>query len=174
MGLLPGEREFRQEFPGADLTSSMLARSAERFGTAVDAAVSAVWRAHGLSHAAGNALAVIEGAHGPTTPGAISAAMHITSGSITSLLDTLQKRALVERTSHADDRRKVSVVITDAGSVLLDEALPAIQLLVRTAFDGLTAQERTQLLGLIQKAFESVTALDLANIPSGTRHRPAR
>ena len=156
------------------MTSSMLARSSERFGTAVDTAVSAVWRAHGLSHAAGNALAVIEGAHGPTTPGAISAAMHITSGSITSLLDTLGKRRLAARTAHADDRRKVSVEITPEGTALLDEALPAIQLLVRRAFGGLTAHDRTQMLGLFQKAFESVTALDLTDLPTGTRNRPQR
>jgi DNA-binding MarR family transcriptional regulator len=150
----------------------MLARSLERLGGAVATSVSAVWRQYGLSHAAGNALAVIEGAHDPITPGEISAAMHITSGSITSLLDTLEKRQLIRRNSHADDRRKVSVTITDAGGELLDAALPAIQLLVKRAFDGFTAAERAELLGLVAKAYASVTALDLDNLPTGTRNHP--
>ena len=42
----------------------------------------------------------------------------------------------------------------------------------RTAFSGLTAHERTQLLGLIQKAFESLSELDLTQVPTGARHRP--
>lgn len=150
----------------------MLARSLERLGQAVATSVSAVWRQYGLSHAAGNALAVIEGAHGPVTPGEISAAMHITSGSITSLLDTLEKKQLIRRDSHADDRRKVSVTVTDAGTDLLDAALPVIQILVKQAFGGFSASERMELLDLVAKAYASVTALDLDDLPTGTRNRP--
>ncbi len=163
-----------KEFPGAELASSMLARSLERLGQAVATSVSAVWRQHGLSHAAGNALAVIEGAHGSVTPGEISASMHITSGSITSLLDTLEKKHLIRRDSHADDRRKVSVTITTAGTDLLDAALPAIQMLVKQAFSDFTASERAELLGLVAKAYTAVTALDLTDLPTGTRNRPPR
>lgn len=172
-GALPDDAAFEAEYPGADLRSSALARSLERLGQSIAAGVAAVWRRHGLSHAAGNALAVIEGA-GPMTPGDISAAMHITSGSITSLLDTLERQGLVRRSSHADDRRKILVQITAEGHHLLDEALPAIQIVARRLLGDLSEAERTQLLDLTRRAYDSVTAVDLTDLPSGRRNRPAR
>lgn len=150
----------------------MLARSLERLGDTIEAAVAAVWRRYGLSHAAGNALAVIEGAGAPTTPGEISAAMHITSASITSLLDTLERRGLVVRSAHAEDRRKVLVAITTDGQTLLDEGLPEIQQVVRRLFHQLSDGERTRLLELVQRTYDSVTSADLTDLPAARRNRP--
>lgn len=171
-GRLPAEDAFLQEYPGADLPSTMLARAMERLGSAVESAVTAVWRQHGISHAAGNALAVIEGWGGPMAAGEIAAAMHITSGSITSLVDTLVKAGLVERTAHQGDRRKVLVSLTPAGVALLDEALPEIQQLVKVLFGGLDEDERRQFLALSQRAYASILNADLEHVPEGTRHRP--
>ena len=169
-GHLPGAEAFEKEFPGADLRSSLLARSLERLGADVDSAVSGVWRRFGLSHAGGNALAVIEGAETPITPGDIGAAMHITSGSITSLLDTLEGRGLVERSSHESDRRKVLVSITTAGRDLLDEALPAIQQVVRRLMGGMSETERSQLLDLLLSTHDSITNADLSDLPPSRRN----
>jgi DNA-binding MarR family transcriptional regulator len=135
--------------------------------------VASVWRRHGLSHAGGNALAVIEGAGSQLTPGEIGAEMHITSGSITSLVDTLERHNLVQRASHDEDRRKVLVSITPAGNDLLDTALPEILLVVRRMLGGLTDAERAQLLDLVGRAYDSVEAADLSDVPSGQRVRPA-
>ena len=172
--MLPDAEAFELEFPGSDLVSTLLARSLERVGAVVESAVSTVWRRHGLSHAGGNALAVIEGAGRPMTPGEISAAMHITSGSITSLLDTLEGRGMVQRTLHAGDRRKILVSITDDGRTLLDNALPAIQQLVRRLLGGLSAAERSQLLELLRRAHDAITSADLTDVPAGRRNPRGR
>jgi DNA-binding MarR family transcriptional regulator len=143
----------------------------------VSSGVAAVWREHGLSHAGGNALAVIEGAGRALTPGEIGAEMHITSGSITSLVDTLEKRGLVRRDSHEGDRRKVLVSITHDGVELLDRALPRIQLVVREQMAGLSDAERIQLLDLVRRAYDSVTAADpdhLDDVSPVRRNRPTR
>lgn len=173
VGRLPDADDFGTEFPGADLLSAQLARSLERLGGAVEAGVSSIWRSHGLSHAGGNALAVIEGAGRPMTPGEIGTEMHITSGSITSLLDTLERRNLVQRATHEGDRRKVLVSVTTAGNELLDAALPQILVAVRRMLGGLTNAERSQLLDLVGRAFDSVEAADLSDVPPGQRVRPA-
>jgi DNA-binding MarR family transcriptional regulator len=173
-GDLPAEAAFAAEYPGGDLFSAMLARALERVAASVNVGIAQVWRQHGLSHAAGNALAVIEGSARPMTPGEISAAMHTTSGSITSLIDTLVKRGLVRRMDHAEDRRKVLVEITEAGQALLDAALPSVVLRVRDLQAGLTEAERRQLFALIEKLHESIGTLDLSTVPVGTRHRPDR
>jgi DNA-binding MarR family transcriptional regulator len=173
-GDLPGAAAFEQEYPGADLLSTMLVRAVERLSEAISASIAKVWRAHGISHAAGNALAVIEGAGRAMTPGEVSQAMHVTSGSITSLVDTLEKRGLVGRASHAEDRRKVLIDITPEGQALLDRALPSIQLVVGQLVAGLSDADRRRMFALVEKLHTSIVAADLIVIPTGTRHRPPR
>jgi len=173
-GDLPGEQAFMAEFPGGDLLSVMATRALERVAGSINMGIAQVWREHGVSHAAGNALSVIEGVGRPMTPGEISEAMHTTSGSITSLIDTLVKKGLVHRMDHADDRRKVLVDITEAGQDLLDSALPSVVLLARDQQAGLTDAERRRLFDLLEKLHDSIAAVDLTNLPTGTRHRPDR
>ena len=50
----------------------------------------------------------------------------MTSGSITSLLDTLERNGLVRREPHPDDRRKLLVDITDEARRLVDRMLPIV------------------------------------------------
>lgn len=174
VGDLPAEEAFAAEYPGGDLLAVQLARALEHLAGSVTTAVAQVWREHGLSHAAGQALAVIEGADRPLTPGEISAAMHITSGSMTSLIDTLVKNGLVRRTGHAEDRRKVLVEITPAGQACLDGALPSVVLRARDLQTGLTVAERRQLFELLGRWYDSLADIDLTTVPVGTRHRPER
>ncbi|MFN8018943.1 MAG: MarR family transcriptional regulator [Acidimicrobiales bacterium] len=133
-----------------------------------------MWRKHGLSHAGGNALAVIEGTGAPMTPGEIGAAMHITSGSITSLVDTLVKLGLVDRSPHPEDRRKVQVSLLPAGAEILDTALPEVLQVVKALFASMHVDDRRQLLGLLAAADESISAADLTDLPPAVRVRPMR
>ncbi len=137
------------------------------------AAIAEPCRRAGLSHAALNALAVIEGAGGPITPGDLVTAMHITSGSITSLVDTLEKRGLVTRVPDPDDRRKVRIDITPEAQDLLDGVLHEIQLVARVALDPLTAAEQAELLRLLDKL--NAEPVDHAAVPTppSPRRRPA-
>ena len=57
-------------------------------------------------------LAVVEGAGEPLEPTVIAQRLLITTGSVTSLLDNLEKRGLIRRMPHPHDRRKLLVDIT--------------------------------------------------------------
>jgi MarR family len=78
------------------------------------ALVATVARRHRLSHAALNALAVIEGNGGPLLAGELSARMHITSGTMTGVLDTLERNGYIHRQADPADRRRVLVDLTPA------------------------------------------------------------
>ena len=60
---------FEKEFPGASWLSAQVFRSLEVVGGHAEALIASVARRHGLSHAALNALAVIEGNGAPMTRG---------------------------------------------------------------------------------------------------------
>jgi DNA-binding MarR family transcriptional regulator len=78
--------------------------------------------------------------------GEVAARMHITSGTVTSLLDNLEKKQYVVRSSDRDDRRRVLVDITPPAQQLLDEVLPAIQQVARQLVDGIGPERQQALL----------------------------
>jgi DNA-binding MarR family transcriptional regulator len=117
---------------------------------------------------------VIEGARRPLTPTEISDAMHLTSGSMTSLLDTLERRGLIRRLAHDDDRRKVLIEVTPDGEEVLDQTLPTIQILARTLLEDLTEKEQETLLRLLRKVQAAcVETEDVPPVP-GRRQPPWR
>jgi DNA-binding MarR family transcriptional regulator len=83
--------------------------------------------------------------------GEVAARMHITSGTVTSLLDNLERKHYVVRSSDRDDRRRVLVDITPAAQALLDDALPAIQQVARQLIDNIGPQRQQVLLDILDE-----------------------
>jgi len=110
------------------------------------------WDDYGLSATARMALAVIEGAHEPLEPSVITERLIITSGSMTSMLDTLERRGLVRRMPHPGDRRKLLVDVTDGARAILDELLPSLHHRERKLMEAaLTKDEQRRLLEIVAK-----------------------
>jgi len=110
------------------------------------------WDDYGLSATARMALAVIEGAHEPLEPSVIAERLIITSGSMTSMLDTLERRGLVRRMPHPGDRRKLLVDVTDGARAILDELLPSLHHRQRKLMEAaLTKDEQRRLLEIVAK-----------------------
>lgn len=142
-------------------------------GTRVERAVAAVCRPHGLSHAALNALATIEGNVVPIAPGELAERMFVTSGSMTSLIDNLERRGLVTRRPDPDDRRRLLIDVTPQAQELLDVILPTIQQLAKALFASMGDHQIRALLstlGDVQRAFDDLPQ----QLPPAVRRRPAR
>jgi len=131
-----------------------------------------VARQFDLSHAALNALAVIEGAGGPVASGEIGARMHITSGSVTALLDNLERKGFVKRLVDAGDRRKVLVDVTPEAQSVLDAMLPMVQQLSRQVMEKLGAQGQQQLLDALAAVRNGLDELPETSDPPLPRKRP--
>jgi DNA-binding MarR family transcriptional regulator len=125
----------------------------------VEGVVAAVARRHGLSHAALNALAVIEGNGGPLPAGEVSARIHITSGTMTSVLDTLERNGYVQRLADPSDRRRVHVEITPAAQGILDRMLPEVQQACTAVMDALDDQALNALLDNLAAVREAVATM---------------
>ena len=143
-------------------------------GTLVETVIGAVCRRYGLSHAALNALAVIEGEGQPMLTGEVAARMHITSGTVTSLLDNLERKQYVVRSTDRDDRRRVLIDITPAAQALLDEALPAIQQVARLLVDRIGPERQQVLLDILDEVRQAVAELPHDLPDPQSRQRPKR
>lgn len=129
-----------------------------------------------VSPTAGMVLATVEGSGGALEPGVIAERLIVTSASVTSLIDTLEKRGLVQRRPHPDDRRKVLVELTDQGQDVLDRLLPGCHQTEREVLSVLTPEEQRRLLRLLTKVQRRATDIAAAPVPelNGPRQKPAR
>lgn len=129
-----------------------------------------------LSPSARDVLAVVEGAGQPLEPTVIAERLVVTTASMTSLLDNLEKRGLVRRLPHPDDRRKLLIDITPDAQAIVDDLLPTLHAREREVIGAaLSAREQRTLLRYIAKLQQAATDARSAPIPEGAvRRRPVR
>jgi len=106
--------------------------------------------------------------------GEVAARMHITSGTVTSLLDNLERKHYVVRSSDRDDRRRVRVDITPAAQALLDDVLPAIQQVARLLVDRIGPERQQVLLDILAEIRQAAAELPDALPAPQSRQRPKR
>jgi DNA-binding MarR family transcriptional regulator len=109
--------------------------------------------AHGLTDAGFDVLATLRRSGAPyaLSPGALLATMMITSGTMTNRIDQLEKAGLVERIQNPDDRRSVTIRLTESGLATIDAAVTdhvATQVRITS---GLSPEENAVLDGLLRK-----------------------
>ena len=88
---------------------------------------------------------------GPTPVNRIGATVRLTSGSITTAVDRLERRGLVERRNDPEDRRSRVVHLTEAGQRMICCAYTDHQKAMERATAALTPAERGQVVELLQK-----------------------
>ena len=127
-----------------------------------------------LSPSARGVLAVVEGAGQPLEPSVIAERLVVTTGSMTSLLDNLEKRDLIRRQPHPEDRRKLLIDITPTAQAIIDELLPALHARERDVITAaLTASEQRTLLRFLAKLQQAAADARSAPAPDGAVRRRA-
>ena len=99
--------------------------------------------------------------------------MHITTGTVTSLLDTLERNGYVTRLADPEDRRRVLVEITPAASDLLDEMLPRVQQAVTAAMDRVDEADIRALLRILDAVRAGIDNMPVELPPTPARRKPA-
>ena len=117
-------------------------------------------RHHRLSAAGRQALAILEGAGEPLSPTTIAERLIVTTATVTSLLDTLEKRGLLVRQADTSDRRKLLISITDEGRTIVDAFLPEIIALQTAVMAELSEPQRRQLLRSLAVVREGIATIE--------------
>lgn len=89
--------------------------------------------------------------HGAQPVNAIGKRIELTSGSITTAIDRLEARGLVERTPHDTDRRIRSVALTPAGTRAIRAAFERHRRSMDHAASGLSRDDRATLITLLKQ-----------------------
>jgi len=151
---------FEHEFPGLSESANSSALALVQVGEAFLVMVDRTLRHHRLSRAGRQALAVLEGAGQPLSPTTLAERLIVTTASVTSLLDTLERRGLVERRPDPRDRRRLLVALTDDGRALVEQFLPEVVALQTAVVAELSETQRQQLLRLLSKIRDGMANTD--------------
>jgi len=91
------------------------------------------------------------------TPTELYRTSMMSSGGMTARVDKLEKAGLVERCPHPDDRRALTVCLTEKGLDLIKSKIPDYIDTQHAAVEGLTTAEQEQLSALLEKLIRSAT-----------------
>jgi DNA-binding PadR family transcriptional regulator len=134
--------------PGADKAATECVVNLIRTKSLVVSELDRLFRCHGLSGPGCNVLMIIEA--GRCLPSR-SGNPTDTRGTVTGLLDTLEKQGLVRRTPHPDDRRMLLIELSDPGRALLAEVRSELFPLQEKLFSALSGTEKATLIRLLGK-----------------------
>lgn len=98
--------------------------------------------------------------------GELAREVNLSQGTLTSILDRLEKRSLIRRLRSDSDRRKIHVTLTSEGEAKLAAAPTLLQERFIERFQQLKEWEQTQILASLQRLAEMMDAqgLDVAPV----------
>ena len=165
--------DFEHEFPGASRSAAEVAANLVRTADAFLAELERRRRRIAdISASAFQTLAILDGAGEALAAHVIAERLLVSSASMTSLLDNLEGRGLVERHSHPTDRRKVLIQLTGEARDIVDRMLPTVHAAATEALADLAEPEREQLITALATIRARVNVM--ANQPPSTpkpRHK---
>ncbi len=154
------QHELKRPVPFASIQQETLV-GLLRIGDQLDNRLSRLFRDLGLTLSRFNVLRILMLADRPLTCGEIGERMIHIVPAITSLVDHLEKKGLVERHRCEQDRRVVYVRITKGGRKLCDEAMAPLADIETRLLSKLNRTELKSLSGLLEKVRESIASVEL-------------
>jgi DNA-binding MarR family transcriptional regulator len=145
------EAELASRHPGADGLATECVVDLIRTGGLLVAERNSRFRRFGLTGSTFTVLMILDCAPGPLSPHELGERLLVTRGTVTGLLDTLQKLDLITRIPHPQDRRMLLISLTDAGRDVLNK-VARVHFPAQTGMVSvLSADEKRTLVRLLGK-----------------------
>ena len=110
-----------------------------------------------LTPSSGLVLGVLADAGAPLPPNQIAERLIISRASVTSLIDSLERRGYVRRLPHTTDRRMLLIELTDAGCQVAHEFRLLVHRHQKAWLAVLTEQEQVQLIDALHRLQAALT-----------------
>jgi DNA-binding MarR family transcriptional regulator len=104
-----------------------------------------------LSPGSGLVLSMLANSDAPLPPNEIAERLIISRASVTSLLDSLERRRYVRRLPHPSDRRMLLVEITETGRQIADAFRPIVHQHQKVWLEVLSEKEQQCLLDVLHR-----------------------
>lgn len=102
---------------------------------------------------------------GATTSSTVAREVSLSQATVTSILDRLENRNLVQRMRSEKDKRRINITLTDRGHELIKESPEPLQQQFSERFQELADWERNLILSALQRVAEMMGAQDIDASP---------
>lgn len=157
---LPTEQRLavtRQRYPAFPRDPAVLIRLIKHIYKRVQDDSNALLRPYGINHPEYNLLMMLYGTEGYSLhPTELADASGEKSANITRLTNELADKGLIARNASEEDRRKVTLTLTDEGIALIESFLPDICSMLDWQVGGLPQRDIAQLERLLKKYLDQL------------------
>jgi DNA-binding MarR family transcriptional regulator len=167
------ETGFERRWPGASGSATECVLNVYVLAVMIERASTAWLKDQGLpSLTAFDVLTILHGAGEPLRPSTISDRLMVTRGTLTGILDTLERNGYTLRTQHADDGRMRWVRLTPKGQAVVDALRPRIHRAERDLVNALDPTEQAMLIDMLGRMQQSASELSFDADPVATAKPP--
>jgi DNA-binding MarR family transcriptional regulator len=151
--------QWAAERPDLDLDTMATVARILRAAELINGEIDGLAKRYGLTQAEGDILFSLRRAGQPyrLTPSQLSEALLVSSGTLTSRLDRLERKHLIRRHPHPSDRRSMEIELTEPARDSVDAAVTRHVENEQAMLAPLSPREREQLDRLLRKLLVHLT-----------------
>ncbi len=149
--------DFDEQYPDASPIATETAMNLVRTSDLLVKRVANLVQPFDLTPSSGLVLGILADLGAPLPPNQIAERLVISRASVTSLIDSLERRGYVQRLPHTTDRRMLFIELTDAGRQIAQEFRLLVHRQEKTWLAVLTEQEQVQLIDALHRLQTALT-----------------
>lgn len=143
--------DFEQRYPDSSAKATECAMNLVLTADLLEKHIASLLQPLNLSPATGLVLSILADSETPISPNHIADRLIISRASVTSLLDSLEKRGFVKRQPHPSDRRMLLVELTNAGRQVANQFRLIVHQHQKTWLSALNENEQEQLIQMLHR-----------------------
>jgi MarR family 2-MHQ and catechol resistance regulon transcriptional repressor len=143
--------DFEKRYPDSSAKATECAMNLVLTAELLEKRITSLLLPFNLSPATGLVLGILADSETPLSPNNIADRLIISRASVTSLLDSLEKRGFVKRKPHLSDRRMLLVELTDSGRRVANQFRPIVHQQEKVWLNALNKKEQEQLIEMLQR-----------------------
>ena len=143
--------DFNTLYPGANSKATETAMNLARTSDLLVKRIADLVQPFDLTPSSGLVLGILADLGEPLPPNKIAERLIISRASVTSLIDSLERRGYVRRAPHSTDRRMLLIELTDTGRQVAQDFRVLIHQQEKAWMDVLTEQEQNQLIDTLHR-----------------------
>lgn len=143
--------DFNKRYPGASSKATETAMNLVRTADLLVKRIADLIQPFDLTPSSGLVLGILADLGEPLPPNKIAERLIISRASVTSLIDSLERRGYVRRVPHSTDRRMLLIELTDAGSQVAHDFRLLVHKNQKEWLSVFSEQEQAQLIDTLHR-----------------------
>ncbi len=143
--------DFETRYPDSSAQATEAAMNLVLTADQLEKRIAGLLQPFDLSPATGLVLSILADTQEPVSPNLIADRLIISRASVTSLLDSLEKRGYIRRQPHHFDRRMLRIELTQAGRKVADQFRPLVHQQEKQWLNVLTDKEQVQFIHMLHR-----------------------